>query len=77
MKSGRNDPCPCGSGFALKGAMLFRVWGGANFHATKDLDFFGRLIDVPGRSWRLLDSELAPPAGVEGVVKSPLIPASA
>lgn len=27
--------------FVLKGAMLFRVWGGTNFRATKDLDLLG------------------------------------
>jgi hypothetical protein len=27
--------------FVLKGAMLFRVWSGPNFRATKDLDLLG------------------------------------
>src|SRR5262249_49925461 len=27
--------------FVLKGAMLFRVWAGPNFRATKDLDLLG------------------------------------
>jgi predicted nucleotidyltransferase component of viral defense system len=27
--------------FVLKGAMLFRVWSGTNFRATKDLDLLG------------------------------------
>jgi hypothetical protein len=31
--------------FVLKGAMLFRLWGGANFRSTKDLDLEGFLQD--------------------------------
>ncbi len=31
--------------FILKGAMLFRLWGGANFRSTKDLDLEGFLQD--------------------------------
>lgn len=31
--------------FVLKGAMLFRLWGGANFRSTKDLDLEGFLKD--------------------------------
>jgi hypothetical protein len=31
--------------FILKGAMLFRLWGGANFRSTKDLDLEGLLQD--------------------------------
>lgn len=27
--------------FVLKGAMLFRLWGGADFQATEDLDLLG------------------------------------
>jgi Nucleotidyl transferase AbiEii toxin, Type IV TA system len=29
--------------FVLKGAMLFRLWGGADFRSTKDLDLEGFL----------------------------------
>lgn len=32
---------PYGDRFVVKGAMLFRVWGGAEFRATKDLDLLG------------------------------------
>jgi predicted nucleotidyltransferase component of viral defense system len=31
--------------FVLKGAMLFRVWSGTNFRATKDLDLLGFVGD--------------------------------
>jgi hypothetical protein len=31
--------------FVLKGAMLFRLWGGTNFRSTKDLDLEGFLQD--------------------------------
>jgi len=31
--------------FVLKGAMLFRLWGGADFRSTKDLDLEGFLQD--------------------------------
>jgi Nucleotidyl transferase AbiEii toxin, Type IV TA system len=31
--------------FILKGAMLFRLWGGADFRTTKDLDLLGFLQD--------------------------------
>ncbi len=31
--------------FVLKGAMLFRLWGDANFRSTKDLDLEGFLQD--------------------------------
>src|ERR1700722_821648 len=31
--------------FVLKGAMLFRLWGGAEFRSTKDLDLLGFLRD--------------------------------
>jgi Nucleotidyl transferase AbiEii toxin, Type IV TA system len=31
--------------FVLKGAMLFRLWGGASFRSTKDLDLEGFLQD--------------------------------
>ena len=31
--------------FVLKGAMLFRLWGGADFRSTKDLDLEGLLQD--------------------------------
>jgi hypothetical protein len=31
--------------FVLKGAMLFRLWSGANFRSTKDLDLEGFLQD--------------------------------
>jgi hypothetical protein len=30
-----------GDHFVVKGAMLFRVWGGTEFRATKDLDLLG------------------------------------
>src|ERR1700689_470100 len=32
--------------FALKGAMLFRFWGGANFRSTKDLDLEASSVQV-------------------------------
>ncbi len=32
---------PYGDRFVVKGAMLFRVWGGPEFRATKDLDLLG------------------------------------
>ena len=31
--------------FVLKGAMLFRLWGGIDFRSTKDLDLLGFLRD--------------------------------
>jgi hypothetical protein len=31
--------------FVLKGAMLFRLWGGTDFRSTKDLDLEGFLQD--------------------------------
>jgi hypothetical protein len=31
--------------FVLKGAMLFRLWGGVDFRSTKDLDLEGFLQD--------------------------------
>jgi predicted nucleotidyltransferase component of viral defense system len=31
--------------FVLKGAMLFRLWGGSDFRSTKDLDLLGFLHD--------------------------------
>jgi hypothetical protein len=34
-----------GERFVLKGAMLFRLWGDANFRSTKDLDLEGFLED--------------------------------
>src|ERR1700730_12617599 len=54
--------------FVLKGAMLFRLWGGANFRSTKDLDLEGFLQDETEVVREVFASICAQPVADDGLV---------
>jgi predicted nucleotidyltransferase component of viral defense system len=54
--------------FVLKGAMLFRLWSGANFRSTKDLDLEGFLQDEVEVVRRVFASICVQPVEDDGLV---------
>ena len=54
--------------FVLKGAMLFRLWGGADFRSTKDLDLEGFLQDEAGVVREVFASICAQPVENDGLI---------
>jgi Nucleotidyl transferase AbiEii toxin, Type IV TA system len=54
--------------FVLKGAMLFRLWGGANFRSTKDLDLEGFLQDEAEVVREVFASICAQPVEDDGLI---------
>ena len=54
--------------FVLKGAMLFRLWGGADFRSTKDLDLEGFLQDEAGVVREVFASICAQPVEDDGLI---------
>jgi len=54
--------------FVLKGAMLFRLWGGANFRSTKDLDLEGFLQDETEVVREVFASICAQPVEDDGLI---------
>jgi predicted nucleotidyltransferase component of viral defense system len=54
--------------FVLKGAMLFRLWGGENFRSTKDLDLEGFLQDEAEVVREVFASICAQPVEDDGLV---------
>ena len=54
--------------FVLKGAMLFRLWGGANFRSTKDLDLEGFLKDEAEVVREVFASICAQPVEDDGLI---------
>jgi hypothetical protein len=54
--------------FVLKGAMLFRLWGGANFRSTKDLDLEGFLQDEAAVVREIFASICEQPVEDDGLV---------
>ena len=57
-----------GERFVLKGAMLFRLWGGANFRSTKDLDLEGFLKDEAEVVREVFASICAQPVEDDGLI---------
>ena len=54
--------------FVLKGAMLFRLWGGADFRSTRDLDLEGFLQDEAEAIREVFASICAQPVEDDGLV---------
>ena len=54
--------------FVLKGAMLFRLWGGADFRSTKDLDLEGFLQDEAEVVREVFASICAQPVDDDGLI---------
>jgi Nucleotidyl transferase AbiEii toxin, Type IV TA system len=54
--------------FVLKGAMLFRLWGGTNFRSTKDLDLEGFLQDEAEAVRKVFASICVQPVEDDGLV---------
>src|SRR5260370_34748928 len=54
--------------FVLKGAMLFRLWGGANSRSTKDLDLEGFLQDEAEVVREVFASICAQPVEDDGLI---------
>jgi len=64
----RLSASPHSDRFVLKGAMLFRLWGGADFRPTKDLDLEGFLRDEAEVVREVFASICAQPVEDDGLI---------
>lgn len=58
----------CREQFVLKGAMLFPLWGGSLYRATRDLDFTGYTADDPEALIAIMQEICAIPCPIDGLL---------